>query len=90
MSAELITPDNDSDIKGSFVAVVLEPLPEDAPEWAHVIERNQRAIASGVNQTNAAIGRILDIADGVKDQVGPLIDSLSSSPMIRMMTGGKR
>jgi len=85
-----IAPLDDGDIAGSFVAVVLEPIPEDAPDWARVMHGNMASLASGINQTNTSISRILDIADSIKDQVGPLIDSLSSSPMIRMITGGKK
>lgn len=85
-----LAPIDDSDIPGSFVAVVLEDIPEDAPEWAKVMHRNNVAMTTGINQTNSAIGRILDIADVVKDQITPVLDSLQNSPMFRMISGGKR
>ena len=87
----IIRPDDDADATGSFVAVVLEPIPEDAPEWARIMHENMAALATGINQTNAAIGNILDIADGVKDQVNPLIEQITASPMLGMLIGkGKR
>lgn len=68
-----------------FIAVVIEPLPDDAPAWADTLNTNLATIATGINQTNAAIGAILDVVNDVKTMVGPTLDSLAKSPILKMM-----
>lgn len=60
-----------------------EALPADAPEWAHVLYRQQVQIMETMNATMRTI-------DAAAAEITPLVDSLSSSPMVRMLGGGKR
>lgn len=68
-----------------FVPVVIGPLPDDAPEWARILNENLGSVAMGQNQTNANLSGILDVVTRVKDEIGPIVSSLAASPMLRML-----
>lgn len=82
MSAELVE-------SSVFIPAVVEPLPDDAPEWANVLNMNIGALASSVNQILTAMQNIDNSIGSVKEQVGPIVDGLAANPMFRMLTGGK-
>ena len=59
-----------------------EALPDDAPDWAHVLNSNVLQVMSVMNRT-------MTLIDAVTREVSPLVDSLSNHPMFKMF-GGKR
>ena len=61
--------------------LVIKPLPDDAPDWAHILNENVGTIASVMNQTMVTI-------DGIAVEVQPMVDSLTKSPILKMF-GGK-
>ena len=61
--------------------LAIQPLPADAPEWAVTLNENIGVIVSAMNQTMASV-------DTIAREVAPMVDSLSNSPLIRMI-GGK-
>lgn len=73
-----------------FAPIELRPLPDDAPEWAHVLNGNLYSVAQQGNSTNRAIASTLDLVAQVKEQVGPLLESLTNSPMLGMLIGRKK
>lgn len=38
---------------------------------------------------NSTLNEILTVVGNVREQVGPTLDALSNSPMLKMLTGGK-
>lgn len=73
-----------------FVPVSLSPLPDDAPDWAQTLNTNLGAVASSVNQIGAAMTNVDNTFTAIRDQVGPVVDSLSGNPMFRMLVGGSK
>ena len=73
---------NDSLIPTTPEPLVIAPLPDDAPDWAHVLNANVGTIASTMNQTMATI-------DTIASEVQPMVDGLTKHPMLKMMFGGK-
>lgn len=61
---------------------ILAEIPSDIPEWAQTIIAQQVTMQATFNQ-------ILTICEALQQEAGPIIDSLSRSPMLRMLTGGK-
>lgn len=68
-----------------FMPVVTPPLPDDAPEWAHALNANVGALASGINQTNAYLSRALVLFDKISTEVTPAIESLKNTPIFKML-----
>ena len=68
-----------------FVAVVVEPLGSDAPDWAHTLNANLGRIGSAVNQTNLFLAKTLELFESVESQVKPVIEQVKNIPMLRMM-----
>lgn len=60
----------------------LSPLPDDAPEWAKVLNEN-------IGQVMSTMNRTMVLVDGVTQEVSPLVNSLSKNPMFKMFAGGK-
>lgn len=48
------------------------------------------AVLSMVSELHATVADIQEKINGVIPEVKPAVDALMSSPLIRMMTGGKR
>lgn len=72
-----------------FLPVVIEPLPADAPEWATMLNTHIGMLASGINQTNVNITSALSAINFIRNEVGPIVDSLSRNPMFKMLGVGK-
>jgi hypothetical protein len=47
------------------------------------------ALTVKVDAINEAVGYVVGIAEQVKDQAAPTIDAITSSPMFKMLLGGK-
>lgn len=47
------------------------------------------ALSVKVDAINEAVGYVVGIAEQVKDQAAPTIDAITSSPMFKLILGGK-
>lgn len=72
----------DNQIEQIVQPIMADPLPDNAPDWAQVLNGNIARIMSTMNITMGAV-------DTIASEVRPLVDMVSNSPIIKMM-GGKR
>lgn len=63
-------------------ALIPEDMPADAPEWAHVLHRENIQVMQTMNAT-------MHLIESGVNEIKPLADSLSSHPMFKLL-GGKR
>lgn len=59
-----------------------EPMPDDAPEWAKVLHRQNAQVLNTIQFTAG-------IVDRVAAEITPLVDTLSNHPMFKMFGGRK-
>lgn len=66
------------------------PLPEDAPEWAVVLNSNIGILAVAVGNIETTHAKILATVDELKPEVMSFVNNLQSNPMVKMFLGGKK
>lgn len=64
-------------------------LPDGAPDWARVLHADLLETRSAVVDIQATIAALATAYDEVSDEIGPVLNRLTNSPLMRMITGGK-